>query len=171
MGWYLKWCVGCSTTQTAEMCPAGLCSLKTWAANGFTLPPLLSRNKPTAVLRWCEYCCGHFPPQVCCLCASVWLGGKLNVIAGPAGAVDLGGLPSGNGSASCIDFYFHGWVIWVSALESQLGCHQGQLGRQGICFCLHQFHTVSRYRCAVWIFFICLLRLPLPRQVLGCWWD
>lgn len=62
-----------------------------------------------------------------------------------AGAVDLGGLPSGNRSASCIDFYFHGWVIWVSALESQLGCHQGQLGRQGICFCLHQFHTVSRY--------------------------
>lgn len=67
----------------------------------------------------------------------------------PAWAVDLGELPSGNRSASCIDFYFHGWLIWVSALESQLGCHQGQLGRQGICFCLHQFHTVSRYGCVV----------------------
>jgi len=52
------------------------------------------------------------------------------VIASLPGAVDLGGLPSGNRSASCIDFYFHGWVIWVSALQSQLGCHQGQLGRQ-----------------------------------------
>lgn len=69
-----------------------------------------------------------------------------------AGAVDLGELPSGNRSASCIDFYFHGWVIWVPALQSQLGYHQGQLGRQGICFCLHQFHALSRYRCVVWIF-------------------
>lgn len=82
------------------------------------------------------------------ICVTGW---KVECDSQPAGAVDLGGLPSGNRSASCIDFYFHGWVIWVSALESQLGCHQGQLGRRGICFCLHQFHTVSRYECVVWI--------------------
>lgn len=76
------------------------------------------------------------------ICVTGW---KAECDSQLARAVDLGGLPSGNRSASCIDFYFHGWVIWVSALELQLGCHQGQLGKQGICFCLHQFHTVSRY--------------------------
>lgn len=76
------------------------------------------------------------------ICVTGW---RAECDSQPAGAVDLGGggLPSGNRSASCIDFYFHGWVIWVSALKSQLGCHQGQLGRQGICFCLHQFHAVD----------------------------
>lgn len=102
----------------------------------FTLP-LPSKNKLAAAdVSQSESCGGHvFPHDPHCLPTSVWPGGKLHVIASqPVGAVDLGGLPWGNRSASCIDFYFHAWVIWVPALQPQLGRHQGQLGRRGICF-------------------------------------
>lgn len=51
------------------------------------------------------------------------------------GATDLGGLRSGNRSASCIDFYFRGWVTQVPTLQSQLHFHQGYPRRRGIHFC------------------------------------
>lgn len=169
---YLKWTVGLwyhlTHNEQERRVPPGYFSPN--PSREWIHPPTSSSSKQAScwseverMLLWAFF----FPSLLfVCICVTGW---KAECDSQPAGAVDLGGLPSGNRSASCIDFYFHGWVIWVSALESQLGCHQGQLGRRGICFCLHQFQAVSRHRCVVLIGLLhLLLRSLLPFFPL--WW-
>lgn len=95
-----------------------------------------SYGKKIPMLRYGGYCCGYFNPHVRCLLTSMRLGGKQREMFSQGD--DLGGLRSGNRSASCIDFYFRGWVLRVPAHQSQLRCHQGQLRRQAITFCFHR---------------------------------
>lgn len=110
-----------------------------------------SRNRPAADLIWTErHCCcccccrGHFPLRVCCGT------GTLNKIVGPCRAEPSRAwwpwrTTSWQQISSCIDFYFRGWVIWVAALQPQLGWPPRSAREHlGICYCLYRFVFAAR---------------------------